>query len=48
MIGLANGSIVYHGWGLVFMFLVIFPTIFAIVYEIYSIIDEARSMKDEE
>jgi hypothetical protein len=57
MIGKANGAIVYHGWGLVlsifesrwgFMFLVIFPTIFAIVYEVYSIIEEARNMKDEE
>ena len=57
MIGLANGSIVYHGWGLVlsifesrwgFMFLVIFPTIFAIVYEVYSIIEEARTIKDED
>ena len=57
MIGLANQAKVYHGWGLVlsifesrwgFMFLVIFPTIFAIVYEIYSIIEEARSDKDEE
>jgi hypothetical protein len=57
MIGLANGSIVYHGWGLVlsifesrwgFMFLVIFPTIFAIVYEVYSIIEEAKRDKDED
>ena len=57
MIGKANGAIVYHGWGLVlsifesrwgFMFLVIFPTIFAIVYEVYSIIEEARNNKDEE
>ena len=57
MIGPANGSIVYHKWGLVlsifesrwgFMFLVIFPTIFAIVYEIYSIIEEAKAVRDEE
>ena len=57
MIGLANRSIVYHKWGLVlsifesrwgFMFLVIFPTIFAIVYEIYSIIEEAKSDRHEE
>lgn len=57
MIGLANEARVYHHWGLVlsifesrwgFMFLVIFPTIFAIVYEIYSIIEEARSEKHEE
>ena len=57
MIGLGNESKVYHGWGLVlsifesrwgFMFLVIFPTIFAIVYEIYSIIEEAKRDKDED
>lgn len=57
MIGLANGAMVYHNWGLVlsifesrwgFMFLVIFPTIFAIVYEIYSIIEEARAARDAE
>ena len=57
MIGLGNGAIVYHKWGLVlsifesrwgFMFLVIFPTIFAIVYEIYSIIEEAKAARDEE
>jgi len=57
MIGLANKAIVYHGWGLVlsifeskwgFMFLVIFPTIFAIVYEIYSIIEEAKEDRHEE
>ena len=57
MIGLANGAIVYHKWGLVlsifesrwgFMFLVIFPTLFAIVYEIYSIIEEAKELKEDE
>ncbi len=57
MIGKANGAVVYHGFGLVlsifesrwgFMFLVIFPTIFAIVYEVYSIIEEARKNSDEE
>ena len=57
MIGLANGAIVYHKWGLVlsifesrwgFMFLVIFPTLFAIVYEIYSIIEEAKEIKEDE
>jgi hypothetical protein len=57
MIGKANGARVFHGLGLIlsifesrwgFMFLVIFPTIFAIVYEVYSIIEEARSNKDEE
>lgn len=55
MIGLSNSSKVYHKLGSVlrvfehrwgFMFLVILPTIFAIVYEIYSIIEEARN--DEE
>lgn len=57
MIGLANEAKIYHKWGLVlsifesrwgFMFLVIFPTIFAIVYEIYSIIEEAKAEKHEE
>ena len=57
MIGLGHGAIVYHNWGLVlsifesrwgFMFLVIFPTIFAIVYEIYSIIEEAKAARDED
>ena len=57
MMGKANGATVWHKWGLVlsilesrwgFMFLVIFPTIFAIVYEVYSIIEEAKSEKDEE
>jgi hypothetical protein len=57
MIGLANQAKIYHHWGLVlsifesrwgFMFLVIFPTIFAIVYEIYSIIEEARADKHDE
>ena len=52
MMGLANGSIVYHKWGKIlsafeskwgFMFLVILPTIFAIVYEVYSIIEEAKA-----
>ncbi len=57
MMGLANGAKVYHKWGLIlsifeskwgFMFLVIFPTIFAIVYEVYSIIEEAKSDRHEE
>ena len=57
MIGLANGSMVLHGFGLVlsifesrwgFMFLVIFPTLFALVYEIYSVVEEAKSIKDED
>ena len=56
MIGLANGAIVYHKWGKVleileskwgFMFLVILPTLFAIVYEVFAIIDEAREVKKE-
>jgi len=56
MIGLANESAVYHKWGKVlsvfesrwgFMFLVILPTIFAIVYEVYSIIEEAKSDDEE-
>ncbi len=56
MIGLANGSAVYHKWGKVlsafeskwgFMFLVILPTIFAIVYEVYTIIEEAKSNDEE-
>ncbi len=55
MIGKADGAIVYHHLGTIlsifesrwgFMFLVILPTIFAIVYEIYSIIEEAKN--DEE
>ena len=57
MIGLANECIVYHKWGLVlsifesrwgFIFLVIFPTLFALVYEVYSIIEEARKEAKEE
>ena len=57
MIGNANQVKVYHHVGLLlsifesrwgFMFLVIFPTIFAIVYEIYSIIEEARHDRHEE
>jgi hypothetical protein len=56
MIGLANGSIVYHKWGKLlsifesrwgFMFLVILPTLFALVYEIYAIIEEAKEAKRE-
>ena len=57
MIGLANGSTVLHVWGLVlgifesrwgFMFLVIFPTLFALVYEIYSVVEEAKRIKKED
>ena len=56
MIGKASGSIVYHKVGKIlkvfesslgFMFFIILPTIFAIVYEIYSIIEEAKR-EDEE
>ena len=56
MMGLASGSKVLHKWGKIlsafeskwgFMFLVILPTIFAIVYEIYSIIEEAKADDEE-
>ena len=56
MMGPANGAIVYHKWGLLlsilesrwgFMFFIIFPTIFAVVYEIYSIIEELKSNKND-
>ena len=52
MIGLGTDTKICHGWGNIlglleskwgFMFFVILPTIFAIVYEIYSIIEEAKS-----
>lgn len=51
VIGHANGAKVYHKVGLIlnifesrwgFMFLVILPTLYAVVYEIYSIIVEAK------
>lgn|SRR5574344_1222949 len=51
VIGKADGSLIYHKLGLVlaifesqwgFMFLVILPTLFALVYEIYSIVNEVR------
>ncbi len=57
LIGPANGSIVYHKVGLIlsileskwgFMFFIIFPTIFAVVYEIYSIVEEVKSKNDED
>lgn len=57
MIGLANGSIVYHKVGGVlavfesrvgFLFFVVFPTLFALVFEIYSIVEEAKSEAKEE
>ncbi len=56
MIGKANETIVYHKWGKVltifesrwgFMFLVILPTLFALVYEIFSIVEEAKEAKKE-
>lgn len=56
MIGLGNGATVYHKWGKLlsifesrwgFMFLVILPTLFALVYEIYAIIEEAKEAKRE-
>lgn len=51
LIGPANGAIVYHKAGIVlsilesrwgFMFFVILPTLFALVYEIFSIVEEAK------
>ena len=57
MIGKADGSSVIHVFGLIlaifesrlgFMFLVIFPTLFALVYEIYSVVMEAKRIKDED
>ena len=57
LIGPASEAKVYHKWGLVlsileskwgFMFFIIFPTIFAVVYEIYSIIEEVKSNKDDD
>ena len=57
LIGPAKDAKIYHKWGLVlsileskwgFMFFIIFPTIFAVVYEVYSIIEEVKSGKDEE
>ena len=56
MIGPANGAIVYHNLGKVleifesrwgFMFLVILPTLFALVYEVFSIVEEAKEVKKE-
>lgn len=58
IIGKGNGAVVYHNIGLVltifeskwgFMFLVILPALFATVYEIFAIIDEAKKdIKEEE
>ena len=56
LIGPTEGVKVYHGWGLIlsilesrwgFMFFIIFPTIFAVVYEVYSIIEEIKSGDEE-
>ena len=57
MIGRAEDAKVIHGWGLVlsifesrwgFMFLIIFPTIFAFVYEIYAIVEEVKNAKNDD
>ena len=57
LIGPASEAKVIRGWGLLlrvleskwgFMFFIIFPTIFAVVYEIYSIVEELKSSKDNE
>ncbi len=57
LLGPVNGTRVLHKWGLLlnifesrwgFMFLIILPTIFAIVYEIYSIIEEVKYAREEE
>jgi hypothetical protein len=52
LIGKGDGSIIYHKAGLVlsilesrwgYMFLVILPTLFALVYEIYAIVMEVKA-----
>lgn len=57
MMGLANNAKVIHKLGFVlsllesrwgFMFFIIFPTIFAVVYEIYSIIEEVKSKDNDD
>ena len=57
LIGPASEVKIYHKWGLLlsileskwgFMFFIIFPTIFAVVYEIYSIVEEVKTSKDNE
>ena len=57
LLGPEKETKVCHGWGLLlsilesrwgFMFFIIFPTIFAVVYEIYSIVEEIKSEDDEE
>ena len=56
LMGRANDVKVIRGWGLMlsifesrwgFMFLIIFPTIFAFVYEIYAIIEEVKNVKND-
>ena len=57
IIGKLDTTKTYHGlgtllgiftsrWG--FMFLVIFPTLFAIIYEIMLVVEARRAMKKEE
>ncbi len=57
LLGPEKETKVCRGWGLLlsilesrwgFMFFIIFPTIFAVVYEIYSIVEEIKSEDDEE
>ncbi len=57
IIGTANKAIVYHKAGVVlrilssrigFLFLIILPTLFALVYEIFSIVEEAKEEAKEE
>ncbi len=57
LIGPVNGTIVYHKAGAVlrifssrigFLFLIILPTLFALVYEIFSIVEEAKAEAKEE
>lgn len=57
VIGKGNGSIVYHNAGLIlsilesrwgYMFIVILPTLFALVYEIYSIVKEVKTEAKKE
>ena len=57
LIGPVNGTIVYHKVGTIlrifssrvgFLFLIILPTLFALVYEIFSIVEEAKTEAKEE
>ena len=52
LMGPVNGTIIYHGVGAIlkvfasrigFLFLIILPTLFALVYEIFSIVEEAKA-----